>query len=411
MSCKLFQPLNLIASLAALTAAWSSYLPAVGQTRYEWVPGSRQARVVPANAVPVQAGQQYYSTRRPIVPAAAPAVGQTGIVRPTAASAATSSNSPATSSNSAAASSNSQAVQKGHIYHYVDQVSVDGVPRQFQVHVPPGYDRSRPIPVVLIFHGLHMNSTMMVGMTGFNPVADRNNFVAVYGDGINNRWYDGRRSSGADDIAYVNALLAKLAKTINVDQRRIYACGISNGGFFTQALACSMPDRIAAAGVVASSMMDGTQSLMQGSKAVPIAFFLGTDDPLLPWGDGRTKDIGKLGEALGLGAIGSIDGGLARYGGLLNVPETINFWISHNHATTSPQITWEQDRDPRDGTKVKKETYGSSGNQVVLYSIEGGGHTWPGCPNLKAISGLSGNICQDIDASTALWEFFKFHSR
>lgn len=314
----------------------------------------------------------------------------------------------ATSTNSA-----SSATQKGHTYHYVDQVNVDGITRQFQVHVPPGYDRSRSIPVVLIFHGLQMNSTMMMGMTGFNPVADRNNFVAVYGDGVNNRWYDGRTSSqsGADDIAYVRALLDKLAKTINVDQRRVYACGISNGGFFTQVLACSMPERIAAAGVVASAMMDGTQNLTQSSKPVPIAFFLGSDDPLLPWADGRTKDIGKLGEALGIGAIGSIDGSLARYGGLLSVPETINFWIGHNHAPATPQVSQEPDRDSRDGCRVKRETYGSSSNQVVLYTIEGGGHTWPGCPNLKAISGLSGNICQDIDASAALWDFFKVHSR
>ena len=288
---------------------------------------------------------------------------------------------------------------------------VDGLQRQFQVHVPPGYDRSKPMPVVLIFHGLHMNSTMMMGMTGFNPVADHNHFIAVYGDGINNRWSDGRTSSGVDDIAYVTSLLDKLAKEVNVDRRRIYACGISNGGFFAQVLACNLPDRIAAAGVVASTMLGHTPGLMPGSKAEPIVFVLCADGPLLPWADGRTKDIGKLGEALGLSSLGSIDNGLARYGGLMTVPETIGFWTGHNNCSGSPQTRQEADRDPRDGTTVRRESYGSSSNQVVLYTIEGGGHTWPGCPNLSAISGLTGKISQDIDASNEMWEFFKSHSR
>lgn len=411
------QPITLsflsIITIAAFTAtisiATAMPQPLSAQTQYEWVPGSRQARIVPSGQSRQQAPQQQRYQQQPQYQQQQQQQPQALYRRQTTQT--YQANQPNPSAATAAPAHGQQSQQKGKSYHFVDSVMVDGLQRQFQVHVPPGYDRSKPMPVVLIFHGLHMNSTMMMGMTGFNPVADHNNFIAVYGDGINNRWSDGRTSSGVDDIAYVTSLLDKLAKEVNVDRRRIYACGISNGGFFAQVLACNLPDRIAAAGVVASTMMDHTQGMMQGSKAVPIVFFLGTDDPLLPWADGRTKDIGKLGEALGLSSLGSIDNGLARYGGLMTVPETIGFWTGHNNCSGSPQTRQEADRDPRDGTTVRRESYGSSSNQVVLYTIEGGGHTWPGCPNLSAISGLTGKISQDIDASNEMWEFFKSHSR
>lgn len=422
MSYKVSRQLRSVAPMALITAAEAILMsamcqPAFTQTQYEWVPGSRQARVVPSGQSS-QSGQGRQAPQQRYLQQTQPQQYQQQQYQrqqypqyqrqyqqvPNQSST-TSQGSPAATTQS------QQSQQKGKSYHFVDSVMVDGLQRQFQVHVPASYDRSKPMPVVLIFHGLHMNSTMMMGMTGFNPVADHNNFIAVYGEGVNNRWSDGRTSSGVDDIAYVTSLLDKLAKEVNVDRRRVYACGISNGGFFAQVLACNLPDKIAAAGVVASTMMDRTQGMMQGSKAVPIVFFLGTEDPLLPWADGRTKDIGKLGETLGLGALGSIDNGLARYGGLMTVPETIGFWTGHNNCNGSPQVTPVADRDPRDGTTVKKETYGSYSNQVVLYTIEGGGHTWPGCPNLSAISGLTGKICQDIDASELLWDFFKSRSR
>ncbi|MBP9089931.1 hypothetical protein KBI23_02815 [bacterium] len=395
---------QLIAVMTALALPTATPRPASAQTQYEWVPGSRQARVVPSGQSRQQFPQQQrYQQQSQFQQQQQP---QPQYRRQTTQ---TYQASPTSAVSTPGQSQQSQ--QKGKSYHFVDSVMVDGLQRQFQVHVPPGYDRSKPMPVVLIFHGLHMNSTMMMGMTGFNPVSDHNNFIAVYGEGVNNRWSDGRTGSGVDDITYVTSLLDKLAKEVNIDRRRIYACGISNGGFFAQVLACNLPDKIAAAGVVASTMMDRTQGMMQGSKAVPIVFFLGTDDPLLPWADGRTKDIGKLGEALGLSSLGSIDNGLARYGGLMTVPETIGFWTGHNNCSGNPQTRQEADRDPRDGTTVRRESYGSSSNQVVLYTIEGGGHTWPGCPNLSAISGLTGKISQDIDASSEMWEFFKSHSR
>lgn len=288
---------------------------------------------------------------------------------------------------------------------------MDGQNRQFQVHIPACYDRSKATPLVLAFHGLHMNSTMMIAMSGFNGASERHGFIVVYADSVGGRWSDGtNQAATAADVAYVEAIIERLGKVANIDRRRIYACGISNGGYFTQALACAIPDKIAAAGSVAAPLMEQAARTMQSGKPVPIAFILGSDDPLIPWGDGRVKDLGKLGEALGLSSLGSIDSSMVRMGGLMSVPETIAFWTNHNHSSTTPTASQLPDRDPKDGTRIKREQYGSGPNEVLLYTIEGGGHTWPGCINLQAISGISGNISQDASGSELLWEFFRNHS-
>ncbi|MBK9280110.1 MAG: hypothetical protein IPM93_18270 [Candidatus Obscuribacter sp.] len=97
-------------------------------------------------------------------------------------------------------------------------------------------------------------------------------------------------------------MLAKLSRTVNIDSRRVYACGISNGGYFTQLLSLSIPEKIAACAVVASTLTRGGANCA-GGRSVPIVFFLGTEDPLIPWDDGQT--IRQAGEVLGIGALGS----------------------------------------------------------------------------------------------------------
>lgn len=330
------------------------------------------------------------------VPASTPGVIQSQSVRPTATAATSSTNS--VKSGAAARSRD-----------YMDSVVVDGVSRSFMVHLPPGYNGTRALPVVMAFHGLGMNSTMMYGLTGFTGLADRKNFIVVFPNSAAGRFQDGL-AQGPDDVSFVRAMLDKLQRSLSVDSKRIYACGISNGGYFTQLLALAMPERIAACGVVAATLTSGAQAYAGGGRGVPIVFFEGVDDPLLPWGDGRNKDLGKLGEALGISSLGSIDSPLAKMGGLNSVPDTINFWTSNNHAPASAQVTALPDRAPGDGTRVEMHSYGSGASQVLLYRIEGGGHTWPGALNIKAVSGISGNISQDIDATELMWDFFSRHS-
>lgn len=376
------------------------------------MPGSRQARWVPGPAP--AAGQSGATVQSGAAAAPGASGGQVRYMRrgrylipypdQNAAPAAAAAPLPAVQN----AQPTSAKIRRGA--DYSDTVSVDGATRSYIIHVPPGYDGKQALPVVLAFHGLGMNATAMYGLTGFTGLSDRKGFIVVFPNAAGGRWQDGL-SSGADDVAFVQAMLAKLSRTMSIDTRRVYACGISNGGYFSQLLALSIPEKIAAAGVVASTLTRGGASAGGQSRAVPIVFFLGTDDALLPWGDGRSKDLGKLGEVLGISSLGSIDSPLAKMGGLFSVPETIGFWTNHNGANSTPYTSREPDKAANDGTKVEKDTYGSGNNQVLVYRIIGGGHTWPGGLQIKAVSDISGNISQDIDASELLWEFFKNHSR
>ncbi len=300
-------------------------------------------------------------------------------------------------------------------YTYQDTVSIDGMTRTFQCHLPPGYKSLRNMPVVLVFHGLQLNGSMMMFLSQFNPVADRNNFAVIYGDGIGKAWDDGHAGRGIDDIGYVGKVIDKIANTVSVDRKRVYACGISNGGYFSQMLACAIPDKIAAIGVVGSTLMQQAANGCHSNRPMPIMFFLGTSDPLIAWGSSGAStangELNELVDLVGAGKFGGVESALARYGGIMPVPEMIEFWTTHNQCGSArPYISNEPDRDPKDGTRVRREAYGSAGREVILYRIENGGHTWPGgLP--YASSGLAGKISQDINASETLWQFFKTHSR
>lgn len=291
-------------------------------------------------------------------------------------------------------------------YDFSQSVSVQGTNRIFHVHVPASYDRTKPTPVLLVFHGLHMTGKMMILLTGFNSLSDKRGFIVVYPEGLAQRWDDGR--GGTDDVGFVHELLNRLAAIVNVDQRRIYACGISNGGYFSQVLACES-NRIAAVGVVAAGTLEQMTSRCHNNKAVPIVFFLGDEDPLIAWGADNDRALGELGELVGLSGLGSINSPIARHGGVMTVGEAINFWVHHNNCSQSPYTQQENDK-ANDGTRVKRETYsGPFGSDVVLYTVQGGGHTWPGALPVFP-KALTGRTSQDINASELIWDFFERRS-
>lgn len=362
------------------------------QTKYVFKPGSRQAVAVPANqAAPAgtyQYNRQGYSFNRSggmSVPSAGMTVPQSSNMVPP----------------------NRQSTQRTSTRDYSDYVEVQGMKRPFSYHLPQAYNRSRSTPVVLVFAGLKMKGTDMIGATGMNGVSNRNNFIVVYGEPVGGEWSDGMKNRSVDDVAYVQAVLAKLSKTCSIDTHRVYAAGLSNGGFFTQLLACSIPSQIAAIAVVSATGMGQALNRSAGDRAIPCVFFLGTEDPLINWGDGKGKSLGKYAKRLGLSEIDPSLMELARYGGFYSVPDVMNFWTNHNRCSGSPSESYEPDKDPHDGMRVKKSVWGTRGNAVVLYTIEGGGHTWPGCIFLSK----NQKCCQDIDTSEIIWKFFQGESR
>ncbi len=294
-------------------------------------------------------------------------------------------------------------------YDFKQTVSSDGAPRTYLVHVPASYDRKKPMPLVMVFHGLHMNGQIMSPLTRFDVLGDRKNFVVVYPDGLGGRWQTSY-SGGPDDVRFITDLISNLSRTVNIDSRRIYAVGMSNGGYFTERLACDMPDKLAAIAVVAASMMDVTASHCAATRKMPAIFFIGSEDPLVPSEDSdHNATLGKLGDAVGLSGLGELSVPIAKMGGLMTEREAVDFWCRHNQCSISPYTTNEPDKDPRDGTRVKRETFGAYNSEVILYSIQGGGHTWPGA-FYSGPRDLLGKTSGDIDATELITDFFLRHS-
>lgn len=284
-------------------------------------------------------------------------------------------------------------------YDYSSSIFSGGLERTYTVHLSSAYDNTRPTPLLIVLHGGGGTGQGMTKLTDFNAIADRENFIIVYPDGFENHWNDGRgvsqysaQKQNVDDVGFISALIDRLSQELNIDAKRVYVTGISNGGMMSHRLGCELSQKIAAIAPVASNISVNMASIWAPSRPVPVLIINGTEDPLVPW------------------AGGDIHFGRAKLGQVLSVADTVKFWVANNKCTSLPLVTELPDKDPSDGTRVQRETYGgcTDGAEVVLYEVEGGGHTWPGGLQYLPAS-IIGRTSRDFDASEVIWQFFKEH--
>jgi polyhydroxybutyrate depolymerase len=273
-------------------------------------------------------------------------------------------------------------------------VAVGGQRRSYLVHVPARREPNEPVPVVLALHPARMNGATMAWLSGLNKKADEAGFIVVYPNGAGARssssWNGGDLGGSAeqervDDVAFLRAVLEELGRTFQVDARRVYATGLSNGAVMVYRLASELSDRIAAVAPVAGTM--GTETC-RPTRPVPILHFHGTNDEFIPFEGGK-----------GVKSLSGPD--------YYSVDYSIRSWAKANECYEEP-ATEELPERVRDGTRVVKKTYGGGkdGAEVVLVVIEGGGHTWPGRP-LPAR--LLGKTTANVSANDLMWEFFGKH--
>jgi len=283
-------------------------------------------------------------------------------------------------------------------HDYSASIISGGLERTYSVHISSSYDRSRPTPLVIVLHGGGGTGQGMPKLTGFNAVADRENFIIAYPDGFEKHWNDGRgvqwqaQVENIDDVGFISALIDHLSDELNIDAGKIYVTGISNGGMMSHRLGCELSQKIAAISPVASNIPVNQASVWSPSRPVAVLIINGIDDPLVPW------------------AGGDIHFGKTKLGEVLSVADTVKFWISKNQCSSSPVVTQLPDKDPVDGTTVRTEVYGGcqDGAEVVLYAVEGGGHTWPG--GLQYLPEfVIGKTSREFNASEVIWQFFKEH--
>jgi polyhydroxybutyrate depolymerase len=268
----------------------------------------------------------------------------------------------------------------------------DGNVRQYKVHVPPGYDPNVPTPLVFCFHGLGQNAVMFcVDGSGMVAKSDEAGFIVVMPNGFENSWNAGTCCGGAstaqlDDVALVRAIFEEVGTHVNVDLDRVYATGLSNGGYMSYRLACEASDIFAAvapgAGAVGTNdsgygtNLESDFTACAPSEPVSVLHLHGTEDGLVPYAQQK--------------------------------PSLDKFATSNGCAlTTAPAA------EPISAGDTSCISYADcpSGTQVIGCTVEGGGHVWfgndtcgTGAPEIGcAIVGANSDTLVNTDA---VWDFF-----
>lgn len=279
----------------------------------------------------------------------------------------------------------------------VGQIQHGGLTRTYTMHVPGSLNARILSPLVLVLHGGGGAAQSTERMTGFSELADRKNFIAVYPNGVDRRWNDARGVIGrqdVDDVGFLTNLVDHLKRTQPIDPRRVYAAGVSNGAMMSYRLACERADVFAAIAPVAGAVPELLGPRCSPKAAVSVVAINGTEDPLVRWNGGNV--IRRSGRERGR---------------TLSVPETVALWTRLNRCSTWAAVTREPDRDPVDGTRVRREEYApcQEAAAVVLYAVEGGGHSWPG--TTRVARPLNGRVSRDINATDVIWTFFESHPK
>ncbi len=270
------------------------------------------------------------------------------------------------------------------------EISIGGITRNFLLYVPGSIDKDHPLPLVLVFHGGGGHAYNMPRFTGFDTLAQTRGFIIAYPDSVNGHWNDTRALSPADDVGFVSALISEVERKYPVDPTRIYATGISNGGFFAQRLACDLSDQIAAVASVAATMPETLVPACHPAHPVSVMFIQGTNDPLVHMEGGN----------------------IARtHGRNISLAHAVYFWLNHDEIKSKPESTDLPSHDPN-GTRVHRDIHagGKQNSEVVVYTIRGAGHTWPGGPQYFPEI-LVGKVNHDLNATEVIWDFFAHHQR
>jgi polyhydroxybutyrate depolymerase len=259
-----------------------------------------------------------------------------------------------------------------------------GQQREYLLYVPKSYDRSKPTALVISLHGAGLWGAAQKETSQWNRVADTQGFIVVYpsgaGGGGPRVWHEGGAAEPSRDVRFISELIDTLEARYNIDPRMIYANGLSNGGGMSFVLSCTLSDRIAAVGMVGAALLVPF-SWCTDQRPVPMIAFHGTADSAAPYKGGFSWVATQ------------------RFQGVRAFTAS---WAKRNRCGTNPV-------DSVIATDVTRLEYMNCAGDaaVVLYTIKGGGHTWPGGQPLP--QWFVGRTSNSIDATSLMWAFFREH--
>jgi polyhydroxybutyrate depolymerase len=250
----------------------------------------------------------------------------------------------------------------------------DGIVREFLIHVPPGYDNTRPVPLVLNFHGATSNAEQQRSLfSQMDATSDAKGFIVVYPEGIGSSWNAGAccgdaASQNVDDVGFALALVEHMKSRACIDPDRVYAAGFSNGGRMSYRLGCEAANVFAAIAPVAGTKsfpdLDNTPGCTP-SRPLSLIDFMGSADSRI------SAQPGQIAE-----------------------------WVAFNGCTDAmPAEVY------RNGahyclayTQCEAET------SVTYCVVDGGGHCWPG--TTPCVLGAT-STASELSANELMWEVFE----
>ena len=280
------------------------------------------------------------------------------------------------------------AMTKARTFHVANRSNREMViareKRDYLLYVPNSYDPRKPTPLVISMHGAGLWGAAQKELSLWNSAADARGFIVVYPSGARGSgpriWHVEPSPRLMNDVRFISAIIDTMEAQYNIDRTRIYANGISNGGGMSFVLSCTLSDRIAAVGLVAAA-----QTLpwkwCKDTKPVPMISFHGTADPVVPY-DGGTSWISPR--------------------AFPSTPRWAANWARRNRCAEKPV----ESQLAADVTR-REYTQCADSATVVLYTIRGGGHTWPGGKELP--QSWTGSTSRTIDATSVMWAFYLAH--
>ena len=264
-------------------------------------------------------------------------------------------------------------------------ISYQGLSRSYTVVRPE--PATQDAPVLILMHARGITAQTMGNLARAGRLAQQYGVWVFLPQGENNSWNEDPSSYNAvDDVGFISRLIDVAVGTYGLDGNRVYAAGYSSGGFMAERLACQLSSKIAGFVAVAATLRDSlaTASECAPTHDMPAAFIDGTSDLVVPYQGEPTVESAAAATA---------------------------FWAVKNGCNATAMQTTTLSQQVKDGTTVAltRFTQCPTDSAVSLYTINGGGHTWPDSP-YSAYTAFLGATSQNLDATIALWQFLTPYS-
>ncbi|WP_181347875.1 PHB depolymerase family esterase [Thalassobacillus sp. CUG 92003] len=278
---------------------------------------------------------------------------------------------------------------------YTQTLATKDGQRTFYYACPDDVTRGERLPLVFCFHGAGSSAKEHMAMTRFHHKVEEENIIVVFPEAIqldaqkrmSKQWNEGRAKNpvfqhGIDDEQFVMDMIDFFKDTINVDDKRIFVTGFSNGSAFSLKLALRYQDVFAGVGGVAGPVVKDSAERTNWRRPMPLIFFMGEKDPVVPY-DGVFHPPYVIDQ-------------------LLSAEETAAHFAQ---SLTAPLQKRVEELDAA-GPGFKQTFSGREGDAVVFYSMEEAGHTWPGGPMAQETA-YTGKVNTQLDATSLMWEHLK----